>query len=114
MYHAFFIWMQENADLDMEFTSHMMEPRLVVFCDEEEIKQMFICAENEAIVEIPTLQLADGFTHLMAAYYVFNVEYPSSCKATLLFFQEILMGKREKVARRPVRYSNFVDSKMQF
>ena len=34
---------------------------------------MFLCAENDSLLEIPVNTLAEGFTHLMAAYYVFDV-----------------------------------------
>ena len=95
--------MQETADLDAEFNSPMMEPRLIV---EESIKQMLVCAENEAIIEIPTMQLVDGLIHLMAAYYVYNVQYPSVCKATLFFLQDILMERPDKAVRKPTRYFN--------
>ena len=86
-----------------------MEPRLVVFVEEDgaEIVQMFLCAENSAICELPVASLNEGFIVLMAAYYVLDVEYPGSWKPTLLFFQDFLMDKKEPTKGRPVRYATY-------
>ena len=72
--------------MESKFVSKIMEPRLVVFHDDEAIQQIFVCAENTVLLEVPTNGLIDGFIHLMAAYYVFNVQYPNFCKALLFFF----------------------------
>ena len=58
---------------------------------------MFVCVENVD-------ELIDGFIHLMAIYYVFNVEYPSACKATLYFLQDILMEMPVVDHYRPTKY----------
>ena len=72
---------------------------------------MFICAENEVSLEVPTTtKLVDGLVHLMAMYYVFDVGYPTVCKATLFFMQDILMGKRDP-GKRPTRYSTFIQNR---
>ena len=83
-----------------------MEPRLLVFHDEESVQQMFVCGENNIIVEVPTNKVINGFIHLMATYYVFNVEY-SFCRPTLFFFQDILLEMQDK-KKRPTRYSTFI------
>ena len=49
----------------------------MVFHDEKSIQQIFVLAENDVLLELPTNELVDGFVHLMASYYVFNVQYPS-------------------------------------
>ena len=67
-----------------------------------------VYAENDTIMNIETDKLIDGLAHLMACYYVFNVEYPRVCKSSLLFLQEIVMGKRNMADRRPVRYSTYL------
>ncbi len=84
----------------------MMEPRLLIFHNEESIQQIFVCAENEMIIEVPTNKLIDGFIHLMATYYVFNVEY-NFCRLTLLFLQDILLEMPDK-KKRPTRYSTYI------
>ena len=81
-----------------------MEPRLVIIHDDKEIQQIFVCAENNVIMEVPTNKFIDGIVHLMAAYYVFNVQYPNFCKPTL---QDIIMNMNDK-GRRPTRYSTFI------
>lgn len=86
----------------------MMEPRLVVFYDDTKgrLQQIFLCAENDVVMEVPGTKLVEGFTHLMAMYYVFDVQYPSSCKATLFFLQDVLMGKPDH-SKRPTRYTTY-------
>lgn len=86
----------------------MMEPRLLVFHDDESIQQMFVCAENTTVIEVPTNKLIDGYIHLMATYYVFNVEY-SIGRSTLLFLQDILLEMPDK-KKRPTRYSTFISN----
>lgn len=52
----------------------MMEPRLVIFYeDDHDSQQMFLCAENAVVFEVPTTKVIDGLIHLMAMYYVFDV-----------------------------------------
>lgn len=94
--------------MESQFVSKMMEPRLVVFHDDEAVQQIFLCAENSVILEVPTTGLVDGLSLLMAAYYVFNVQYPNFCKATLFFIQDILMAMPDKGCHRPTRYSTFI------
>ena len=75
-----------------------------------DIEQMFICAENEIAFEIPSTDVIDGFVHLMATYYVLDVDYPSFCKPTLYFFQDVLMGRPDLKHRRPTRYTTFIEN----
>ena len=82
---------------------------MVVFEDSTGVVQMFLCAENESIMEVPSAELIDGVRHLMAAYYVFGVGYPRSCRPSLLFFQEYIMGMKES-AQKPIRYTTYVNS----
>lgn len=88
----------------------MLEPRLVVFHGDGS-QQMFLCAEKEVVFEIPTTstKLIDGIIHLMAMYYVLDVQYPAFCKPMLFFMQDILMLKRNG-EKRPTRYSTFVQN----
>ena len=82
---------------------------MVVFEDSTGVVQMFLCAENESIMELPSTELLDGVRHLMASYYVFGVNYPRSCRPSLLFLQEYVMGIKES-AQKPVRYTTYVNS----
>lgn len=108
-----YILFQGRTDIESEVSSSLMEPRLVVFHDDDNIQQMFICAENTIIVEVPSTELCDGIVHLMSAYYVFNVGY-NFCKATLYFFQDVLMDMPDKKGtQRPTRYSTYINNFMK-
>lgn len=85
----------------------MMEPQLVVFHDGADIVQMFLSAENEALMEIPGTTVINGIAHLMAAYYVLDVQYPKVCKSSFFFFQDIIMDKPDSLPR-PVRYNAYI------
>ena len=86
-----------------------MEPRVVVFEDDAGVVQMFLCAEEESIMEVPSTELIDAVRHLMAAYYVLGSAYPRQCRPSLLFFQEYVMGIKES-AHTPIRYTTYVNS----
>ena len=78
---------------------------------DHEVIQMFLCAENAALLELPSTDLVEGFVYLMAAYYVFNVQYPNNSKAILYFLQDVLMERPDKnsaAKHRPVRYASFL------
>ena len=78
----------------------------MVFHDESnKIQQVFLCAENKDILEVTTF--VEGLILLMSAYYVYNVQYPCMCKATLYFLQDIVMGRPDTsgpAKARPTRY----------
>ena len=90
---SYITFTQASGDIEEHFESPIMEPHLLVFTDDGALSQMMVCAENEELFEVPgeTLGLLEGIMHLMAAYYVYNVEYPRGCKGLLYFFQDILM-----------------------
>ena len=48
----------------------------------DDIQQLVFCSENDSIIDIDTTKQIYGLVHLMASYYVFNVEYPKTCKNT--------------------------------
>ena len=81
----------------------------MVFHDSDKVVQMFICAENKAILDLPSFDILDGIAYMMAAYYVLDVQYPRVCKPSFLFFQDIIMDKTDNLPR-PVRYSTFIKS----
>ena len=81
---------------------------LLVFTDDGALSQMIVCAENEELFEMPGETLLEGIMHLMAAYYVYNVEYPRGCKGLLYFIQDILM-ERSGSGKRPTRYKTFIN-----
>ena len=102
--------MQASGEIEMHFTSKLAEPRLVVFEESGDVVQMFLCAESKALMEIPSTFFIDGVSHLMAAYYVFDVQYPKVCQSHLYFFQDVLMDKADTAKPRPVRYTSYIRS----
>lgn len=55
-----------------------MEPKLLVFKDDGGLS---LCAKDQEICEVPGETLVEGLLQFMAAYYVFGVEYPKTCRA---------------------------------
>ena len=53
-----------------------MEPKLVIFENEDSILQMIIAGEDANLMEQPISSIGAGMVYLMAAYYVYKVEYP--------------------------------------
>ena len=106
-----FVHIQATGNITEYFESTIMEPRLLVFTDNEQLSQMFICAENQELFEVPGERLVEGLLHLMASYYVFGVDYPKVCRALLFFFQDIIMERPDThgpAKNRPTRYKTFV------
>ena len=109
LFMSIYILNAQAGDLESHFTSEMMEPRLLVFHDDQEIVQMLVVAENEALLELSSVSLVEGFVHLIATYYIiFNVSYPNYCKPTLYFLQDVLLARPDANTRRPVRYSSIL------
>jgi hypothetical protein len=71
-----------------------MEPRF----EDDTIMQMFIAGEDDNLMELPVTTFGEGIVYLMAAYYVFNVEYPNPYKP-LLFFFKILSWIKQTTAK---------------
>ena len=88
-----FVHIQATGNITEYFEPTIMEPRLLVFTDNEQLSQMFICTENQELFKGPREILVEELLHLMASYYVFGVEYPKVCRALLYFFQDILMAR---------------------
>ena len=93
--------------IDDHFKSKILEPRIIIFEDDESILQMFIVGENDSLIELPTTStIGQGLVYLMAAYYVFNVGYPKPYQPLLYFIQDFIMNKTDN-GKRPTRYSSF-------
>ena len=65
----------------------------MVFTDDGEWPQTILCAKDQETCEVPGETHVEGLLHLMAAYYVFGVEYPKACRALLYFVQDIFMTR---------------------
>ena len=59
-----FTLLQASGDIESHFSSEVMEPQLVVFHDGAEVVQMFLSAENEALIELPSTTILNGIAHL--------------------------------------------------
>ena len=99
--------LQIREDLEGMLPKSINEPNLVIYCDDDIIKQIFVCAEHEVTYEVT--KLTDSLVLLMAMYYVFDVSYNPATRATLLFLQDILMECPDSDPR-PTRYSTFVNT----
>lgn len=72
-----------------------MEPRLVVFKDNEgKCNQGFIVAEQEVLFEVSEFSIVKGLISFIATYYCLYIGYPKSVIAAdeLLFVQQDLVG----------------------
>ncbi len=56
---------------------------------EEEVNQVFIAGEDEAIVTCPSTDLLDALIYVIACYYVFDVSYPVCFQGVISFIQDI-------------------------
>ena len=83
-----------------------MEPHLIIFEEDDTIVQLFIAGEDDNLMELPVISIGEGIVYLMAAYYVFSVEYPNPYKPLLFFFQDFIMDKADN-GKRPTRYATF-------
>ena len=54
-----------HDDIESHFSSKIMEPQLVVFHDGTHIVQMFISAENEAMMKIPSTTVLSGIAYTL-------------------------------------------------
>ena len=101
--------LQACDDIDTYFTCKVMEPRLVIFENEDSILQMFITGENDNLMELPTSSVGAGVAYLMAFYYIFNIEYPKQYQPLLFFFQDFIIDKADN-GKRPSRYASFAST----
>ena len=56
--------------------------------------QIFICAEQEVLLESKTLQ--DSLIDLISTYFVFDISYPKSLAAIFIFFQHYIFNLKDK------------------
>ncbi len=60
-------------------------------------------------MELPVNTIDGGIVYLMAAYYVFSVEYPKPYQPLLYFIQDFIMDKADN-SKRPTRYASFAST----
>ena len=69
--------------------------------------QYLVCCECDVLLESKTVQ--ELVLDLIATYFVFNIEYPKSMRAFLLFFQHIVFSLKDDQAL-PAAVANLVTS----
>ena len=88
------------------------EPRLAIFTIPENPmecthSQGLIIAERTVFLKIDDFTVSKGLFYLIALYYVYFINYPSSCTAhgLLLFIQEVLLGVCENNLKKSTKYA---------
>lgn len=101
----------------MVLESTFSEPRLIMFRSDdgttEEISQGFVVSEKNIVFEITNYSVIDGLISLLASYYVFHVNYPTSVPAQslLLFLQEVLLEhSAEPGTKKTAKYRATINS----
>jgi len=56
--------------------------------------QFYVVAEK--VVVSDTIRLMDALINMICAYFVFDIEYPKSMYATLIFVQRYILGIADK------------------
>ena len=56
--------------------------------------QYFIICEGAILLESKTLR--DSFIDLISSYYIFDIAYPKSVAAVLLFFQHMVFNLKDQ------------------
>ena len=81
--------------------------------DAEIISQGFVVSEKNIVFEITNFSVINGLISLLASYYVFHVNYPTSVPAQslLLFLQEALLEHPiEHGIKKTARYRATINS----
>ncbi len=78
--------MQACGEIACHFQCRVVEPRIVVFYEDDSIVQAFLCAEGVSIFEIDTTTLSDCLIVLMAAYTMYSTYSTLVCGSRLSSF----------------------------
>ena len=97
----------------LSFLRTHSDPRLVLFLSDTEITKVsegFVVAEKNVLFEVTDFTVIDGLISLLAAYYVFHVNYPKSVPAQslLLFLQEYLLENLEPSTKKSAATVNAI------
>ena len=65
------------------------EPYILVVGEMEQVQQVFLVTDNDIVTEI---ELSNVPLCLLAAYFVFNIQYPKGCKNVYTFLEVFFMG----------------------
>ena len=85
-------------------------PRLLATGSLEELSSLALIAEGMVVVKFKTSTIVSAVTCLIAAYYVFNAEYPKGetghSKNIYMFLEHILLGRNNQTL--PICVENFL------
>ena len=86
------------------------EPRLIMFKNGLN-PQGLIVAEKTELFEVDQFTISVGMISLLAAYYVFYINYPKSHPAAgiLMFMQELLLCIPDETTKKSSTYSALID-----
>ena len=88
------------------FRHKRVEFLLVCVGSEKEVEQVFVCGEDTAFLECDC-DLAKALVDLIAAYYVFDVNYPQCISGVLLFLQEVVLLPKD-TQFKGTKYASFM------
>ena len=82
---------QANESVDVAFNKLPIrtQPRISAFIGEETVQYLVLC-EHQVLCKVSSLQVALFTT--FAAYYCFNLEYPSLAKNVFSFLQDYILS----------------------
>ena len=82
-----------SAKVEATFKDKNVEFKLVCFGTEQDVSQTFVAGEGIGIFETSS-DLVEALVDLIAAYYVFDVNYADNMSGMLFFLQdEVLINK---------------------
>lgn len=87
-------------------TKTLQPPKLVVFKSEGKIKGQYIVSDN-TYIECCATSANASILELMAAYYVFDMEYPRMYSQLLGILQTYLLRLQPYTGVRSVRFKKF-------
>lgn len=94
-----------------QWSQSWSRPVAVVLGCREDVSQVFLVVENEALPI--TFGVVSAVEWMMKLYFILNMEYPSECKHILHFLQTIVLGLEDALplARSAIDLSVFIRNK---
>ena len=80
----------QAMDIEIVWSKPLTQPRIAALIGEEETQYLIIC-EKSILFKVATIKLAIFFT--VAAYYCFNLEYPTPAKNVFNFLQDYILAQ---------------------
>jgi hypothetical protein len=98
---------QDNECIDDEIQASVT-PRLVGAGHVGNIKPLYIAGEGKILLKLnSSTTMINALGLLVSCFYVFNIEYPASCKNVFLFLETAMM-QRTREAKKRVAINKFL------